>query len=68
MKKVLLILFSVLFVSCTTNDNYRNKFTIIITDIGITKSLLVYKTDKTNVDSLNNRLHELNMEFNKLEY
>ena len=67
MKKVLLILFSVLFVSCTSNNN-RNKFTIIITDIGITKSLLVYKTDKTNVDSLNNRLHELNMEFNKLEY
>ena len=67
MKKVLLILFSVVFVSCTSNNN-RNKFTIIITDIGITKSLLVYKTDKTNVDSLNNRLHELNMEFNKLEY
>ncbi len=67
MKKVLLILFSIVFVSCTSNNN-RNKFTIIITDIGITKSLLVYKTDKTNVDSLNNRLHELNMEFNKLEY
>lgn len=68
MKKVLLILFSVQFVSCTTNDNYRNKFTIIITDIGITKSLLVYKTDKTNVDSLIHRLHELNMEFNQLDY
>ena len=67
MKKILLILFSIVFVSCTSNNN-RNKFTIIITDIGITKSLLVYKTDKTNVDSLNNRLHELNMEFNKLEY
>ena len=67
MKKVLLILFSIVFVSCTSNNN-RNKFTIIITDIGIIKSLLVYKTDKTNVDSLNNRLHELNMEFNKLEY
>ena len=67
MKKELMILFSIVFVSCTSNNN-RNKFTIIITDIGITKSLLVYKTDKTNVDSLNNRLHELNMEFNKLEY
>ena len=67
MKKVLLILFSIVFVSCTSNNN-RNKFTIIITDIGITKSLLVYKTDKTNVDSLINRLHELNMEFNQLDY
>lgn len=67
MKKVLLILFSIVFVSCTSNNN-RNKFTIIITDIGITEALLVYKTDKTNVDSLINRLHELNMEFNQLDY
>ena len=67
MKKVLLILFSIVFVSCTSNNN-RNKLNKIITDIGVTEALLVYKTDKTNVDSLNNRLHELNMVFNKLEY
>lgn len=67
MKKVLLILFSVVFVSCTSNNN-RNKLNKIITDIGVTEALLVYKTDKTNVDSLINRLHELNMEFNQLDY
>ena len=67
MKKVLLILFSVVFVSCTSNNNC-NKLNKIITDIGVTEALLVYKTDKTNVDSLINRLHELNMEFNQLDY
>ena len=64
MKTIVIVLLALLLASCETKENRDLKYEIS-TEIGLTYAALESNDGSMPVDSLLNRLHELNMELNK---
>ena len=64
MKTLVIVLLALLLASCETKENRDLKYKLS-TEIGLTYAALEYNDGSMPVDSLLNRLHELNMELNK---
>ena len=68
MKKLVIIsLLALSFVSCDNSyHKHTNELNRVNTEIGLTYAALEYNDGSMPVDSLLNRLHELNMELNNI--
>lgn len=66
MKYLIITLTLFLLVGCETKESRDAKYRIS-TEIGLTYAALEYNDGSMSVDSLLNRIHELNTEFNSIK-